>query len=201
MGVGRAPPRNPGGRGLRVATTSRRRPADDTQVQQVSLEVWGDADFSQDFIGVLAQKWGRPAHLHGGGREFDGAGHQFKRVCVTVCKRCRHFACGSANTSVRSLIGPQGTLAASSAASQSAGCAGIRRCASSGTSVSRWRTRLALRAKAFVGGQLGPAGDLAELGKLPVVAHSQDEVAVGHFEHLVGHDVLVRVAHAPGALR
>ena len=47
-----------------------------------------------------------------------------------------------------------------------------------------------------VGGEFRAAGHLAEAFELPVVAHRQDQVAVGDLEHLVGDDVLVRVAHA-----
>jgi len=50
--------------------------------------------------------------------------------------------------------------------------------------------------EAPVGGEVGPAGDLAELGVLAVVAHRDHHVAVGRGEDLVRHDVLVRVAGA-----
>ena len=52
--------------------------------------------------------------------------------------------------------------------------------------------------EAFVAGQLGPAGHFAEANELRVIADRQDHVAIGGFKHLVGHDVLVRVA---GTLR
>ena len=64
--------------------------------------------------------------------------------------------------------------------------------------MARWRTRPALRAKRGSRGQLGAAGDGAEARELAVVADRQDQVAVGDLEHLVRHDVLVRIA---GALR
>ncbi|EWS56489.1 hypothetical protein X551_00649 [Methylibium sp. T29] len=50
--------------------------------------------------------------------------------------------------------------------------------------------------EARIGGQLGPPGDLAEAGELRIVADRQDHVAIGDLEHLIGHDVLVRVAGA-----
>src|SRR5437899_298386 len=45
--------------------------------------------------------------------------------------------------------------------------------------------------------KLGPACDPAETRELAVVAHGEDEMAVGGSEHFVGHDVRVRVAVAP----
>lgn len=55
----------------------------------------------------------------------------------------RASTCGSANTSARLLIAPQGTFAASSAPSQSCLARVRSTSASIGTSVSRWRTRSA----------------------------------------------------------
>mmetsp|Transcript_9928 Transcript_9928/g.23319 ORF Transcript_9928/g.23319 Transcript_9928/m.23319 type:complete len:212 (-) Transcript_9928:695-1330(-) len=55
---------------------------------------------------------------------------------------------------------------------------------------------LGIGGKARVYGPRRAAGNLAELGELPVVADGQDQVAVAGLEGLVGDDVLVRIAHA-----
>ena len=122
---------------------------------------------------------------------------------VTMPRSC---TCGSANTSARLLIAPHGTLAASSAAAIAAFGRVCITSSSIGTSTRAVAHAVLVAGEARVGRQLGPAGDLAELGELAVVADRQDHVvlvAVGggrDLEHLVRHDVLVRVAGAAGHL-
>ena len=38
--------------------------------------------------------------------------------------------------------------------------------------------------------------DAAEVARLPIIAGGDDQRAVGGFEHLIGHEVGMRVAHA-----
>ena len=72
--------------------------------------------------------------------------------------------------------------------------------ATMGTSVARFRTRFSLRAKRSSRAHSGVARDLAEFHELAVVADRDDQVAVGAREHLVRHDVLMRIAGAAGRL-
>ena len=110
----------------------------------------------------------------------------------------RACTCGSAKTSARSLIGPQGTLAASSAASQSARVRGSHHARPAAAPARRGGAR-GRRCVRSAGRRRARAGrpPRRSLRELAVVADGQDEVAVGHLEHLVRHDVLVRVAGAP----
>ena len=96
------------------------------------------------------------------------------------------------------MIGPHGTLAASSALSHSARGLSFSRAASSGHEDGAIADAPGVAGEARVGGELAAAGDGAEARELGIVADRQDEVAVGDLEHLVRDDVLVRVA---GALR
>jgi len=45
---------------------------------------------------------------------------------------------------------------------------------------------------------LRSSGHLAELSELTVVADGEDDVAIGSGEILIGHDVRMGIAHAPG---
>ena len=77
-----------------------------------------------------------------------------------------------------------------------AACASRSPRRSAAPATSRLRTRSAFFAKRASGAHSRTPGDLAELRELAVVADGEDQVAVGAREHLVGHDVLVRVAGA-----
>ena len=111
-------------------------------------------------------------------------------------RRPRAITCGSAKTSSRRLIGPQGTPAASSAAIHSCVVRITVAWRSSGISSARCFTRAALVAKRSSRAQLGLPATSQNLRELAVVADRQDHVAVGGREVLVRHDVRVRVAHA-----
>ena len=56
----------------------------------------------------------------------------------------------------------------------------------------------AIGGEAGIGRPLGTPGHLAELAELTVVANGEDDVAVGSGEILIGHDVRMGIAHAPG---
>ncbi len=53
---------------------------------------------------------------------------------------------------------------------------------------------LAIAAEALVAGEFGNANDGAVFPELPVRAHRNDDVAIGRFKRLVGHDVGMRIA-------
>ena len=110
----------------------------------------------------------------------------------------RARTCGSAKTSARSLIGPHGTFAASSAPSQSARVAALQHRGQQRDEGGAVAHAVGVAGEARVARELGAAGDVAEPRELGVVADGQDHVPVGHLEDLVRDDVLVRVA---GALR
>ena len=103
--------------------------------------------------------------------------------------------CGCANACARSLIGPTGTPAASSSATHSATGS---RTISSQHRRSHGAIAHAIRvlAKRGSAARCGEPGNLAEFRELTIVAHRQDQLAVGGREHLIGHDVGVRIADA-----
>ena len=115
--------------------------------------------------------------------------------------------CGSANTSARLLIAPHGTLAASSAASHSALAARLhdrlRAAAPARRGCARGPGCCAKRGSAASSGRPATSQNLANWPSLPTARIMWSLAAVGRrrdLEHLVGHDVLVRIAGAPGHL-
>jgi hypothetical protein len=52
-----------------------------------------------------------------------------------------------------------------------------------------------IRLEAFVCRQIWSANDMAHLRELPVIADSQDELAVGGIECLIGHDARMTASH------
>jgi hypothetical protein len=108
----------------------------------------------------------------------------------------RWRTCGSSNTWRRSFTAAHGTPAAVSGSIHAASVRPATMAATIGTSSSRFRTRSGLVANRGIGDQLLAPGDAAKRGELAIVPDGEHHRAVARGEHLVRHDVLVRVAMA-----
>ena len=118
------------------------------------------------------------------------------REPASSCTAPRATACGSAKASATLLIGPAGTPPSAIAASTSArGIAAIR-AASAADHRLPVREPVAVLRESRIAVQREPQAS-AEPRELAVVAAGDHQRPVGRLEHLVGHDVRMRVAHPP----
>lgn len=105
----------------------------------------------------------------------------------------RCLTCGSSNTRSNVLIGAQGTLATLRTCSQwSVECIEIN-AASCGIKHATILDTCRIRREARVHGDIRTTGQSAQPVELPIIANSKNDVSVGSWKRLVGHDIWMSV--------